>query len=730
MAPGRAGWDGTLRGVSDPWTFTGASASLGPLGGTVTLVEGPAFCISGRAGDMFPDTPQGLFFRDTRFLSRMELRVNNQRPQPLSAERTSPFSATFVLRSRPRSGQADSALLVFRYRYVGRGMREDLVIYNFGEEATYCSLELRLNADFADLFEVKEGRARSDGEVLVDPSGSDVVFQYRRGAVRKGARVSISGEPQLNGGVASFELIVPARGQWSTCIQVTPVIDDEEIEPRYRCGVPVERAKPKERLDKWRRDVPAVHSDLPAIRSVVAQSAEDLGALRIFDPDFPERAVVAAGAPWFMTLFGRDSILTSYMALLLDPDLALGVLQTLARFQGKRVDARNDEEPGRILHEMRFGEAASLSLGGGRVYYGSADSTPLFVMLLGELRRWGLARELVDALLPAADRAMTWIEDYGDKDGDGYVEYKRYSDRGLVNQGWKDSWDGVRFADGRLGRVPIALAEVQAYTYGAFVARAHFADEMADEPTAAHFRAKAAALKESFNRDFWLEDGGYFAMGLDADKKPIDALASNMGHCLWTGIVDEDKAAAVAKHLMSTEMFSGWGIRTLASSMSGYNPISYHNGSIWPHDNAICAAGLMRYGFVEEAHRVIIGQLEAAGYQGNRLPELFGGLSRDDVPFPVAYPSSCSPQAWAAAAPLLFLRTLLRLDPWVPHSKVWLAPVLPPGMRHLRIERIPLAGRRVTVEVEGEDVRVDGLSPDIELITHPRSPLRAEAGEA
>jgi glycogen debranching enzyme len=468
-----------------------------------------------------------------------------------------------------------------------------------------------------------------------------------------------------------------------------------------------------------------VQTDYTDLRTVVDQSAEDLGALRIFDPDFPERTVVAAGAPWFMTLFGRDSLLTSYMALVLDPDLALGVLQTLARFQGTKVDPRNDEEPGRILHEMRFGEAPSLSLGGGRVYYGTADATPLFVMLLGELRRWGLANELVDSLLPHADRALEWIEKYGDRDGDGYVEYKRASDRGLVNQGWKDSGNAIRFADGRLARPPIALCEVQGYTYGAYLARAHFADEMGDAETAVHYRAKAATLKENFNRDFWLDDRGWYAMALDADKVPVDGLGSNMGHCLWTGIVDEEKARLVADQLMSTDMFSGWGIRTLSQSMVGYNPISYHNGSIWPHDNAICAAGLMRYGFVEESHRVILGLLDAARHQLHRLPELFGGVSRQDLAFPVDYPSSCSPQAWAAASPLLFLRTILRLDPWVPHRKVWLSPTLPPWINYLRVDRIPLAGRRVTVEIDGGDVRVEGLSDDIELVAEPRKPLTA-----
>ncbi|MEA2702779.1 MAG: hypothetical protein QOD63_724 [Actinomycetota bacterium] len=692
----------------------------------MTLVQGSSFCISDRSGDVRATSAQGLFFRDTRFLSRFELIVNDARPEPLAAQSTTPFSATFVLRTQPRGRVADSSLIIFRYRYVGRGMREDLVVHNYGEEASYCTVELAFGADFANLFRVKEGSAQADGEVRLTASSSELVFDYHKGLTHKGVRVST--EHPANVTMLStlrFEVVVPARGTWQTCLEFTPVIEGEEIEPRYRCGEPVEDATPKRRLDQWRSVVPSVDTDYPELKAVVARSAEDLGALRIFDPDHPERTVVAAGAPWFMTLFGRDSLLTSWMALLVDPDLAKGVLQTLARFQGTEVDPRQDEEPGRILHEMRFGEARGLSLGGGDVYYGSADSTPLFVMMLGELRRWGLAPDAVDALMPAADKAMAWIEEYGDRDGDGYVEYQRASDRGLANQGWKDSWDAIRFADGRLARPPIALCEVQGYTYGAYLARAHFADEAGDELTATRFRSKAADLKDNFNRDFWLPEKGWYALALDADKRPADALASNMGHCLWTGIIDEEHAPLVAERLLSPEMFSGWGIRTLATDMVGYNPVSYHVGSIWPHDNAIIAAGLMRYGFVDEAHRVIKGLLEAAAYFDHRLPELFAGLARDDVPFPVTYPSSCSPQAWAAASPLLFLRTLLRLDPWVPHGKVWVDPVLPEWMGRLRVGNIPLAGRRVTIDADRDGATIEGLESGVELVREPREPLTA-----
>jgi glycogen debranching enzyme len=339
-----------------------------------------------------------------------------------------------------------------------------------------------------------------------------------------------------------------------------------------------------------------------------------------------------------------------------------------------------------------------------------------------------VARELVDELLPNAVRAIEWIEQFGDADGDGYVEYHRATDRGLANQGWKDSWDGIRYADGRVAEAPIALCEVQAYTYGAYLARAHFAFEVGDTPTYDRFRAKARELKAAFNRDFWLEERGWFAVGLDADKRPIDSLTSNIGHCLWTGIVDEDKARQVATRLVSPEMFSGWGVRTLATDSGGYNPISYHCGSVWPHDTAIVAAGLARYGFDGAAQQLILALLDAAMAQGGRLPELFSGLDRAELSVPVGYPTSCSPQAWAAASPLLCLRTLLRLDPWVPYGKTWLCPNLPEGIGYLKVEGIPLAGSRVTIEVGDEvpgGVTISGLPPEIEVVREPRRPSTA-----
>src|SRR3954453_23538786 len=626
--------------MPEPWT-TSASASIG-ADGIVTLVEGSAFCISSRSGEIDPARPQGLFFRDTRFVSELRCTLNGVTPEPLAATAPDPFSGVFVLRGHPSKGHADSHLVLFRRRYVARGMREDLEIENYGEEAAFCSIELLVDADFADLFEVKEGRVHKHGQLDVTNDGSRLSFNYKRQTFVRATHVDFSGSPRIHENHVVYETVVPPRGRWTACIEVTPVIGELVVTPRYQCGQPVERSTPVARLEEWQARMPVVTSDDDQFRALLDRSTQDLAGLRIFDPEFPDRAVVAAGAPWFMTLFGRDSLITSWMTMLVDPDLALGTLQTLARFQGQNVDPRTEEEPGRILHEMRFGETASLALGGGRLYYGTVAATPLFVMLVGELSRWGNRREEVDALLPAADRALDWIFEHGDKDGDGYVEYQRTTDHGLQNQGWKDSWDSMRFADGTLATTPIALCEVQGYVYAALVARSHCATEAGDHGLVTKLRKQATELKRRFNDDFWVDndDGGYFALGLDRDKRKIDGLGSNMGHCLWTGIVDEEKAPFVARTLLSEPMFSGWGIRTLSKETEGYNPVSYHCGGVWPHDNAICAAGLMRYGFVDESHRVMRGLVDASPWFGDLLPELFSGMDRGALGFPVSYPTS------------------------------------------------------------------------------------------
>jgi len=711
--------------MDEPWTFGGESPSVLGGGGMVTLVDESSFTLSGRGGDIRPGTIQGLFVMDTRLLSRLELSIDGVAAEPLAVSLDEPFAATFVSRvRRPGAPAHESPILVLRRRYVGSGMREDITVRNYNGYEVRVHVHLAVDSDFADVFSVKDGRAKPEGEQGHRVVGSTLYLIHRGIGVRREVALQFDGDVIVEPDGAHWQVLVAAGGEWTACLGASLTLNGEAVPPRYVCGAPVADAQPKRRIEEWRRMVPLIQTSDAALEQAVGRSLEDLGSLRLFDADDPDRVAVAAGAPWFMTIFGRDSLLTAYLSLIADPDLALGVLQTLAQFQGTKVVAETEEQPGRILHEMRFSSAATEGLSSATVYYGTVDATPLFVVLLGELRRWGLKSDAVDKLLPHADRALAWIEEYGDRDGDGFVEYERMTPNGLQNQGWKDSWDGIPFADGSQPKAPIALAEVQGYVYAAYLARSHFAEEAGDAATFQRYQAKAADLRHRFNEAFWLPDKGWYALALDADKRPVDGLGTNMGHCLWSGIVDEDKAGLVAERLLSPEMFSGWGIRTLATSMATYDPMSYHCGSVWPHDNAIVVSGLIRYGFVEEAHRVIRGMLDAAAQTGGRLPELFSGIARDDVPVPVAYPASCSPQAWAAATPLQFVRLLLRLDPELPHGKVWLAPELPPSIAELTVSRVPI-GQAVTVEVTARSTKVSGLDPSVELIRRPRLPLPA-----
>ncbi len=695
---------------------------LGLDGGTVTLVEGSNFCVCRNDGDIDPGPPHGVFFRDTRIISIWRLRVDGQPVEPLAVVPGDPYRARFLGRARPRPGRTDATLLVERDRFVGSGMREDLVLRNLNNEPAGVGLTLSFDADFADVFEVKEGRIRGRYDVAAhsttDGSRLTLLLSDSERSVLVAADGAIPSERQL-----SWRLVVPPRGEWRTTVQVRASEGGTDLPTSFPSGVPLEHADPVRRLRDWRESAPQVATADAGLSLALQRSLDDLATLRIFDPEHPEIHVVAAGAPWFMTLFGRDSILASYMALPLNQSLAVGTLQTLAHYQGTSTDELTEEQPGRILHEMRFGVDASLALGGGSVYYGTIDATPLFVMLLGELRRWGIADSIVDELLPHADAALQWILQYGDRDGDGFVEYERSSDRGLQHQGWKDSPDAVTSADGRPASTPVALCEVQGYVYAAYIARSHFAREAGDESLAEEWSERARTLKERFNEQFWLADRGYFALALDGEKRPVDALASNMGHCLWTGIIDEDKARSVSEHLISPELFSGWGVRTLATSMLAYNPLSYHNGSVWPHDNALIVAGLVRYGCLEAAQRITRGVLGAATAFGGRLPELMCGFDRADYPRPVPYPTSCSPQAWASASPVQLLRSLLRFDPWVPDGKLWIDPILPPDLDGLEVRGVRLGGQRFSIVVRDQSVELLEVPEGLKVITEPRRPL-------
>lgn len=701
-----------------PSGLTDDSPAPLPRDTVTSLVEGSSFCASEPNGDIDPDQQQGLFVRDTRLISGWRLLVDGAPLQPLATLPAEPFEGTFMCRAAPRPGHDDATVIVQRRRFVSTGMREDVTVRNYGTEAAGLRLILEVDADFADLFQVKEGRGVTR-RAPVDHSaaGNDLQFWLEHDGVRSGVRISAAGADAASR-TLSFRVVVPAQGTWTTTIEVLPSLGGAELEAAFPAHLPVESAAAAVRMQSWRDTMPDITVANRPFQLALTQSERDLGALRIVDLEHPEDDVVAAGAPWFMALFGRDSLIASWMAMSVAPNLALGTLRTLARMQGKRIDPLTEEEPGRILHEVRVGMDLTLALGGESVYYGSIDSTPLFVMLVDEAARWGVPLAEIAQLMPAVDAALGWMREYGDRDGDGFLEYERRTDRGLLHQGWKDSHDGISFTDGTPAVPPIALAEVQGYAYGAYRARAHLAGMLGDQVAAQAWSARAATMRAAFDTAFWIPDKQRFALALDRDKRPVDALVSNMGQCLWTGIVLPERAPAVAAALLSPDLFTGFGIRTLGRGMAMHNPVSYHNGSVWPHDTSLAASGLAQYGLMDECLRVVDGLLDASVAFGGRLPELFCGFDRRDTGFPVPYPAACTPQAWAAAAPFHLLRTMLLLDPCVPHGTIHVSPV-PPSVGHVRMEGVPFGEHRLTIEADSTDVHVAGLPPGIRTTRAP-----------
>ncbi|MFF0491475.1 glycogen debranching N-terminal domain-containing protein [Nocardia sp. NPDC004068] len=703
---------------------------------TITLVEASTFCLSDQLGDIRPGGPQGLYYRDTRVLSRWEVRVDGHPLEPLTVQAAEAFKVRFVLRKPPRAGLADSTVMIERRRLIGEGLTEILTVHNLGNEDTALTITVHADADFADLFAVKEGRTHlgSADAVVV---GEQLRLSDHNDNGR-GLLLTATGQPQVLPGAITWRALVPAHGEWKTTLLAQPVVNHHPV----RMSI-TEEDNPARRMKAWRASSTNLTASDAGFTHVLRHTESDLGALRIEgtprgdeDGDGPP-AYVAAGAPWFMTLFGRDSLLTSWMALLLDSDLAVGTLRQLAELQGRTVDPLTEEEPGRIMHEMRRGPAGDRVLGGS-VYYGTVDATPLFVMLLDQCRRWG-ADGAVEELLPAADAALSWIDHFGDCDGDGFVEYQRKTDRGLANQGWKDSFDAINDVSGHLAEAPIALCEVQGYVYAARMARAAMAEARGDTDTAERLRDQAQQLRKQFDEAFWIPESGWYALALDHRKRRVDSLTSNVAHCLWTGIVPDDRAAQLIEQLSSPAMSDGFGLRTLAANMGAYNPMSYHNGSIWPHDTAIGVAGLLRYrhlpGAIELAERLAEGLIDAALAFDGRLPELFCGFPRDQFRTPVPYPTSCSPQAWASATPLLLVRSFLGLEPNVPGREIALAPCLPERWGNMVLADLRLGPVSVTIEAEGTDGRVHGLPADWTLTDwtgrHPVSvaPMDSAEGE-
>ncbi|MFD0783894.1 glycogen debranching N-terminal domain-containing protein [Micromonospora azadirachtae] len=672
---------------------------------TVRILDGNTFVVSEDTGDIeaTPTEPTGLFSLDTRFLSKWVLTVNGERLNALSFDDLQYYEARFFLVPGMATHYIDAKLSIIRERAVGGSFREQLIILNHDEKPVDLEIRIDAGSDFADLFQVKDEILNKKGEIYSEVEANCLRLGYRRGNfVRETAIVSSAPARYDRDGFA-FSIHLEPNEQWETRIDVeTTAVGPGGRDLRLGVGTRnIERLALQHDLEKWIADAPKINSQHEALASTYRRSLVDLAALRFSPLSLGGATLPAAGLPWFMTMFGRDSILTCLQTLPFTPALSKTTLRILASLQGTRFDDFRDEDPGRILHEMRYGETAAFEEQPHSPYYGSVDATPLFLILLDEYERWTGDVALVKELEQESRAALRWIDEYADLVGTGYIWYeRRNTDTGLENQCWKDSWDSISYSDGKLPPFPRATCEVQGYAYDAKTRAARLAREFWGDPAYAdQLEQEAAKLKERFNRDFWVEDGEYFALALDPDGRQCDVLSSNIGHLLWSGIVSHERAEKIAQHLVGSRLFSGWGVRTLAEGEIRYNPIGYHNGTIWPFDNSFIAWGLRRYGFAEEAAIIASGILDAATYFSGRLPEAFGGYHRDLTKFPVEYPTACSPQAWSTGTPLLLLRTMLGLEPHEGHLSV--DPRLPVGMGRIEVLDIPGRWGRVDAFARG-----------------------------
>ena len=675
----------------------------------VKILDGNTFVVSDDRGDIEASLtdPTGLFSFDTRFLSRWVLTIDGQRLNPLSVDDLQYFESRFFLVPGTGTVYVDAKISVIRRRAVGDGFHEELTILNHDEKPIDITVRVEAGCDFADLFEVKDALTKK-GAYSTRVEDGNLILRYERETFVRETKISASEPAEVDEQAFTFDARIEPHGGWSTDLDVVTAVGAGGHYVRAKYGEDGKARPNMERsLEHWLADAPHLECDWDPLKLTYGRSLVDLAALRFSPPVAGGRSLPAAGLPWFMTMFGRDSIFTSLQALPFTPELAATTLLALGDWQGTRTDEFRDEDPGRILHEMRYGEMTAFEERPHSPYYGCADATALYVVLLDEYERWTGDRKLVRDLEREARAALNWIDEYADLMGNGYVWYQRRNEEtGLENQCWKDSWDSISYSDGRLPGFPRATAELQGYAYDAKMRGARLARLVWKDPKFAdELEHQAADLKRRFNRDFWVEDGEYFALALDTEGNQVDSLASNNGHLLWSGIVEKSKAKAVVRHLMGPRLFSGWGVRTLAEGEGRYNPIGYHVGTVWPFDNSFIAWGLRNYGFKEEAAAIAAGILDAAVYFQGRLPEAFGGYERSQTKYPVQYPTACSPQAWSTGTPLLLLRTMLGLEPTGDHLIV--DPVLPAGIGRLELLEIPGRWGRIDAFGRGR-VQVEG----------------------
>lgn len=689
----------------------------------LTLIDGKTFLSTIVAGDITPPgAPDvGFFHQDTRFLSRLEFRIDGHRAVVLSSSTEKTFSSQIELTTgnitlRDSFDLPENTVHIRREQLLASDVFFDRFTFeNFNQSAVEFTVELLYDADFVDVFQVR-GVARSIQGQYYQPVTTDtsITFHYLgRDNLKRETRVEMEPKPdEIEPNIARWHLKLEPSKRIQIEVHVTP--SSEVAAPRvpsYNMESSLQHRR--QTFAEWERRSTHFKTNNEVFDAALSTAIGDFHALQV---PIGNEHIIAAGIPWFATPFGRDSIIAAYQSLSLNPQLAVETLRVLAQHQGTKDNAWQDEEPGKILHEYREGEMTLCGEMPFGPYYGSVDATPLFLILLSETYNWTADENLVRELLPAANRALEWIDRYGDKDGDGFVEYLRRSPKGLINQGWKDSWDANMHRDGRVAEPPIALCEVQGYVYEAKYRMASLLRTFGDTQTADRLRREATELAKRFDKAFWMPEQGFYAMALDKDKKQLEVISSNPGHLLFTRMLTRERARAVTQRFMNDDMFCGWGWRTLAQSEKVFNPLSYHRGSVWPHDNSLIAHGMALNEYREPALQVLTTLYQAAlEFRDYRLPELFCGVQRRTNDEPVHYPVSCSPQAWASGALFLIVASVLGIRPSAQRKELNIVnPELPEWLEHLHLRNLRVGNSRVGLDFTRRGTRTFCNVVDVE----------------
>jgi len=649
-------------------------------------------------GSLDMGSSKGLMVNDTRLLSYWAIYANGESWLLLNGAAISHFAARIFL-TNPRITTQDGdipahSLGLVIGRWMDGGIHEDLDLTNFTQRTIRFNLEVSHRSDFADVFEVKSSRFVRRGRITTtwDETAQTLRTAYENQDFSRALSIRCSGDSRAvhaNGRI-SFDVTLAPGAQWHGCLSYDLEEGATVLRAPAASVAHYRDSRPGRSLVAWRAASSSITSTNEEFYRLFHQAVDDIIALRLSIADDGTDCVVpAAGLPWFTALFGRDSLIVSMQAAMISTEFARGTLRVLGAHQSHVTDDYRDAEPGKILHEMRHGELAHFKLIPHTPYFGTADATPLYLMLLHRTWRWTGDRELIERQMTVAEGCLDWIDRYGDRDGDGFQEYQTRSSAGYENVGWKDSGDGVLYPDGSVVKGPKALVELQGYVYAGWIGMAEIYDALGKPDLAVGLRHKAADLRAKFDQAFWSDEIGFYAFALDGDKKQVLSVASNVGHALWTGLIPDVRAKQVVDRLMAPDMFSGWGIRTLSSQHKAFNPYSYHNGSVWPHDNSLIALGMKRYGFAAEAAHVARAVSGAGSYFAlHQLPELYAGIAREDTNFPVQYLGVNVPQAWAAGSVFAFTQALVGVEADAPNRKLYLNPVLPDWLPDITLHNL------------------------------------------